>query len=195
MKFCYVQLVACLHHTDVHHFTLLVCTCVHVWSISNAQLCDMSLTLVCTVHEQMPETRSCLHWNCVSFDQQLISSLSLQPLVPTKQISASPIATLESARAQAKPWPTSLEKVHGEVVNFLFDLRRLFADRRTDEQAVLGLARDAEEQGVLGNIPVSSSDDGRIQLCPLTLTYLSRSKPAGWAVWNRTFPLFLFKSC
>lgn len=64
-------------------------------------------------------------------------------------------------------------------MNFLFDLRRLLADRRSDEQAMLRLARDAEEQGVLGNVPVSSSDDRRIQLCPLTLTHLSRSKPAG----------------
>lgn len=64
----------------------------------------------------------------------------------------------------------------------LLDLRRLFADRHIDEEAMLGLVSDAEEQGVLGNIPVSSSDDGRIQLYHLTLTHLSRSKPAETAV-------------
>lgn len=50
MKFWYVQLVACLNHTNVHHLTLLVCTCVHVWTINNAQLPYMSLTMVSTVH-------------------------------------------------------------------------------------------------------------------------------------------------
>lgn len=142
MKFWYVQLVAGLHHTNAHHLTLLVCACVHVWTISNAPHV--------TNHGQHSAQTDAwnsvlLHWNCVPFDQQLISSLFPQPLVPTKQISASPIATLESTHGQAKSWPTSLEKVHGEVVNFLFDLRRLFADRHVNEEAMLGLARDAEE--------------------------------------------------
>lgn len=134
----------------------------------------MSLTMVSTVHRCLK-----LGLVCTEIVYLLINSSFLpsppQPLVPTKQISASPIETLESTHGRAESWPTSLEKVHGEVVNFLFDLRRLLAD----EQAMLRLARDAEEQGVLGNIPVSSSDDRRIQLCPLTLTHLSRSKPAG----------------
>lgn len=127
----------------------------------------------------MPETRSCLHFIVYLLINSSFLPSPPQPLVPTKQISASPIETLESTHGRAESWPTSLEKVHGEVVNFLFDLRRLLADHRSDEQAMLRLARDAEEQGVLGNIPVSGSDDRRIQLCPLTLTHLSRSKPAG----------------
>lgn len=95
-------------------------------------------------------------------------------------------------------WPTSLEEVHGEVVDFMIQrlgLRRLFAEGHIDEEAMLGLASNAEEQGVLGDVPVSSSDDGRIQLRCLTLTHLRRSKPTESPVGNRAFSPFLLKSC
>ena len=35
---------------------------------------------------------------------------------------------------------------------------------------------DTEQQGVLGNVLVSSTDDGRIQLSHLTLTDLNKDK-------------------
>jgi hypothetical protein len=55
----------------------------------------------------------------------------------------------------------------------LLDLMGVLADGSIDEQAVLGLESDAEEQGVLGNIPVSSTDDGRIQFYHVPLIHLS----------------------
>lgn len=55
----------------------------------------------------------------------------------------------------------------------LLDLRRVLADGRIDEEAMLGLASDAAEQGVLRNIPVSRTDDRRIQLHHVTLVHLS----------------------
>lgn len=50
-----------------------MCACVHVWTISNAQLPYMSLTMVSTVHKQIPETLSC----CTEIMYLLINSSCL----------------------------------------------------------------------------------------------------------------------
>lgn len=57
-------------------------------------------------------------------------------------------------------------------MNFMMSI---LAGGRVDEEAMLGLVCDVEEQGVLGNIPVSSTDDGRIQLYHVALVHLSRA--------------------
>lgn len=56
---------------------------------------------------------------------------------------------------------------------WLLILRKVFAKCPADEEAVAWFLSDAEQQGVPGNIQVSSVDDGRIQLFRLPFTHLN----------------------
>jgi hypothetical protein len=58
----------------------------------------------------------------------------------------------------------------------LLILKKVSAKCPVDEEAMTRFVGDTEQQGVLGNVPVSSTDDGRIQLSHLTLTHLNKDK-------------------
>lgn len=71
---------------------------------------------------------------------------------------------------------------HGKVVNkfmllamfgWLLIMRKVFAKHPIGEEAMTWFMNDAEQQVVLGNVQVSSIDDGRIQFFHLTLMYLN----------------------
>lgn len=100
-------------------------------------------------------------------------------------------------------WCTILEKFHGKVVNkfmllvkvgWLLRPRKVFAKHPIDEEAMTWFMSDAEQQRVLGNVQVSSTDDGRIQLFHLTLTHLNKNKPKKSATC-KIKPVFLSANC
>lgn len=63
-------------------------------------------------------------------------------------------------------------------VDRLHILRKVFAKHPVDEEAMAWFTSDTEKQGVLGNVQISSTDDGGIQFFHLTLTHLSKNKSA-----------------